>query len=134
MEHMSRPTILVVDDEPFVLDFVAQALQDEGYGVLKARDGADGLRLAREHPPALVITDVMMPRLNGIELIRRLKESAGTASVPIIVMSCVPRGAASVEANHFLEKPFDLEVLLELVKGYAPGETSAASALVADTA
>jgi CheY-like chemotaxis protein len=117
---MSRPTILVVDDEQGVVEILAEVLQDEGYAVLKALDGADGLRLAHEHRPSLVISDVMMPRLSGVELVRRLKDSEETASTPTILMSCVPHEPTSSGATCFLGKPFDLDVFLDLVKGYAP--------------
>ncbi len=131
--HTGLPTILVVDDEPLVVDILADVLQDEGYTVLKARNGADALRLAREHHPALVISDVMMPRLNGVELVRRLKESRDTASTPTILMSCVPVEPASSGATHFVGKPFDLDVILELVHDYAPraAESGASAATAA---
>ena len=118
--NVTRPTILIVDDEENILDILGSVLHEEGYAVLRARDGAEGLRLAQEHRPALIIADIMMPLLTGIELIGRLKESEATASTPTILMSCVSRAPGPTGATVFLGKPFDLDDVLSLVKGYLP--------------
>ena len=113
-------TVLVVEDEEPVQQLVADLLEDEGYHVLVAPDGAQGLALAREAAPDLVITDLMMPVLGGLELCGRLRADARTRGVPIIVMSAAGRAtadAAGVKA--FLAKPFDLDALLALVVEHA---------------
>lgn len=115
---MTRPTVLVIDDEKNITDILAAVLRDEGYGVLMARDGLEGLRLAREHLPSLIITDLMMPRLDGIRLIAKLRQSPATADIPTILMSCVTRDLSGSGATHFLAKPFDLDVVLDLVESY----------------
>jgi two-component system alkaline phosphatase synthesis response regulator PhoP len=80
MEH-SDITILLVDDEPDILEFLGYNLEKEGYKVLKAKNGQKALKLAREHRPQLVILDVMMPVMDGMDAcieIRKLPELAGT--------------------------------------------------------
>lgn len=118
---MSRPTILVVDDEQYIVDILSAILQLDGYGVLKARNGDEALLLARERLPSLILTDYMMPGLDGIQLVRQLGASAATASIPVILMSCVTRDMSDSGAVHFLPKPFDLDVVLRLAERYTKG-------------
>ncbi len=109
-----RPTVLIVDDEPAIVDLLSQLLEDEGYRVASAGDGLAAYEKAREVRPALVIADVMMPRMDGFALVDRL--TAGEHPVPVILMS------AAVESRRrdvpFIAKPFDLGELLELVNTY----------------
>ena len=107
--------VLVVDDEPALLDVLAQVLADEGYAVATARDGEHALRQAERERPDLVLMDVMMPRLDGRDALRRLRVHPDLRAVPVILTSAgVP--AAQVEPGvAFLRKPFDLDRLLALV-------------------
>ena len=105
-------TVLVVEDEPGIRDFLSLVLAEEGFRVTTAGDGLEALRLVEREPPAIVLTDLMMPRLDGYGLIARLR----AARLPvrgIIAMSAV--GAAGQEplgADLFLAKPFAIEQLL----------------------
>jgi CheY-like chemotaxis protein len=121
----ARPTILVVEDEQPVQQLVADLLDDEGYHVLIAGDGAQALALVHTERPHLVITDLMMPVMDGIELCRRLRADEQTRAVPIVVMTAAGRGRSeAARADAYLAKPFDLDVLLELVVSYVgPGQT-----------
>jgi DNA-binding response OmpR family regulator len=82
-----RPTILAVDDEPEVLGFLETFLEGEGFAFVPASSGAEAIELARERRPNLVIVDVMMPGMNGLELCAELRESRATSDVPIILYS-----------------------------------------------
>jgi CheY-like chemotaxis protein len=108
------PTILIVDDEPAIVDLLSQLLEDEGYRVVSAGDGQAAWETARELRPDLVIADVMMPRMDGLALVDRLAN--GSRPVPVILMS------AAVESRRqgvpFIAKPFDLGELLDLVSTY----------------
>lgn len=106
-----RPTVLIADDEPAIVDLLADFLEDHGYDVRKASDGAVALRMVLQQRPNLVIADVMMPRLDGYELAKQI--AIGARDVPVILMSAavVPRGAEVA----FIAKPFDLDDLLEMV-------------------
>jgi len=118
-ELASRPTILVVEDEEPVLQLVADLLDSEGYHVVVADDGLQALTLVQATSPDLVLTDLMMPVMNGVELCRRLRADERTLQVPIVVMTAAGRGQREAAgADAYVAKPFDLDVLLELVESY----------------
>jgi CheY-like chemotaxis protein len=111
--------ILIVDDEPGVADLIETILKEEGYTVGIARDGVQGLMLARDWNPDLILMDIMLPGLDGGAAIRRLKNDPATADIPIVAMSA----ASNIrrlrdelkEADAALSKPFDIEALLAQV-------------------
>lgn len=114
--------VLVVDDEPAVLEVLSQVVEDLGHEVVRARDGAEALQQARARRPDLVVTDHMMPRLAGVDLCRALRREDGLADVPVILLSAVlPHG--SPEAYAFLAKPFEIsefEALVRRALAHAP--------------
>jgi diguanylate cyclase (GGDEF)-like protein len=117
-EATGKFNILVVDDEPDKRHLLATALQLEGYKVETASDGIEGLAAIESHPPDLVISDVMMPRMDGFEMIRRVRANPETAFIPIIIQSAVSRTSrdlrrgAQVGALDFITDPTDLELLI----------------------
>ncbi len=111
--------ILVADDEPFIVDIVATVLEDEGHTVLRAYDGSQALARIENGGCDLLITDNMMPRLSGLELIRRLHEQP-QLTIPTILMSAVHPDILPPAPTFFLPKPFDLEHLLSLVERLLP--------------
>lgn len=110
---MSRPRILVIDDDQSITSFLRRALSYSGYEVEVSADGREGLALALESPPDLVILDIMMPGIDGYEICRRLRSGG---DVPILMLTAkdeVPdrvRGL-DVGADDYLVKPFALEEL-----------------------
>jgi CheY-like chemotaxis protein len=111
-------TILIVDDEQPVRDFLAHLLADAGHRTLQAVHGAEALEVAEKERPDLVVSDIMMPVLNGAELCRRLKARADT---PVILMSAAgPRAAEGTGADGFIAKPFDLADMEALVGRWSP--------------
>lgn len=115
----TRPRVLFADDNSDMRHYVADLL-DSSYDVVSASDGAEALSLALADPPDLVLTDVMMPKLDGFELVRALRSDPRTASVPIIMLSARAGSEAAVEgldagADDYLIKPFSaLELLARL--------------------
>lgn len=109
------PSILVVDDEPYIVDLLVLALEDEGYQVAHAYDGEQAWRLVHQQPPDLIISDISMPRLNGLDLLDRLREQGRLARIPVILMSAVRRKVDRPDIA-FVPKPFDLGGLLDLVE------------------
>src|SRR3954465_10509158 len=108
--------VLVADDEPAVLDALSQVVEDLGHQVMRAHDGREALQLAREQKPHLVVTDHMMPRLSGLDLVRQLREDDVLRDVPVLLLSAaLPLGAGS-EAKAFLPKPFELSEFENLVE------------------
>lgn len=112
-------SILLVEDEPEVAELVEVALTNAGFDVAVAHDGSDALdHLARSRPD-LVVTDVMMPVVDGLELARRIHECPALAEVPVILMSAawdLPRHADRASYRAFLRKPFDVGTLLDTVE------------------
>jgi two-component system phosphate regulon response regulator PhoB len=103
--------ILVADDEPDVLSLVSLNLQRAGFEVLKAEDGESALRIAREQAPALVVLDLMMPGLSGLDVAKQLKQDPKTARIPILMLTAradeVDRIVGlELGADDYVTKPF----------------------------
>ncbi len=104
--------ILVVDDEPDERFLVGRTLRKQGHGVTVAENGAAGLKAVKEQLPDLVVTDVMMPVMDGIEFIKRLRDDPATAGIPILVASGDIHLAGGADA--VLAKPYDDHSLVML--------------------
>jgi CheY-like chemotaxis protein len=107
-------TILIVDDEADILFLLRMTLESAGYSVLEAVNGAEAFERMSTRRPDLVITDLMMPVMDGRELIRRLHETPSLQDVPIILVSANPNG--TVGAQVILRKPFRQEELIGHVR------------------
>ncbi|MFH1036004.1 MAG: response regulator transcription factor [Pseudomonadota bacterium] len=108
---MSKPVVLVVEDERDILDLVDFHLRQAGYQVLKAPDGLQGLRLAQEQRPDLLVLDLMLPGLDGKELCRRLKQSEATRAIPVLMLTALASETDriigfEIGADDYLTKPF----------------------------
>jgi two-component system alkaline phosphatase synthesis response regulator PhoP len=110
-------TILIVDDEEPLRELLAMTLAESGHRTLQASQGRQALeRVARDRPD-LIISDVMMPVLNGRVLCQRLKEDPATQAIPVILMTSAGRQYASgVGADDCMDKPFDLDEMEALVR------------------
>ena len=86
----AKPRILVVDDEPDLIAVLRMGLQMEGFDVLEAADGAEGLRRAREEKPDLVVLDLMLPKMDGYQVCRSLKFDSRYKDLPILILSARP--------------------------------------------
>jgi chemosensory pili system protein ChpA (sensor histidine kinase/response regulator) len=118
------PLVLVVDDSITVRRVTQRLLQREGYRVALAVDGVQALERLREETPALMLSDIEMPRLDGFELARSLRASAQWKHIPIITISSrmaerYRQMAAEIGVNHYLGKPYGEEELLSLIRRYA---------------
>ena len=94
-ERATAPKILIVDDEDDILDLLRYNLEREGYATLTARDGVEALGVAETETPDLVILDIMMPRMDGLEVCRRLRQNARLRTTPILMLT-----ALDAEADH----------------------------------
>jgi two-component system OmpR family response regulator len=106
-------TVLIVEDDPNILDTVAFNLERDGHEVLRASDGVSGLQLAREQTPDLVVLDVMLPRMSGLDVCRILREEQ---SVPILMLTARDSEADTVQgldlgADDYVTKPFSMREL-----------------------
>ena len=110
---MAGEKILIADDEPHIRKLLERYLDHHGYVVGLAADGLEALELVRQQTPDLVITDVNMPNMNGLELTRRLKSEPRTAGIPIVactaaVMDSDEERALEAGCDAFLAKPIDM--------------------------
>ena len=119
------PVVLVVDDDPSVRQIVRANLEAEGYAVREAGSADEGLASLEEEPPDLLLLDVMMPEVDGWEMLRRVQERFGVGAIPVLVFSGTVEeravaDAAARGARGFLGKPFDLQQLIDQAKQIAP--------------
>ena len=112
----SQPVVLAADDDEDILELVAFRLERSGYTVLKARDGEEALQVARERLPDLAVLDVMMPKLDGFEVTRRIRSDGTTKGMPVILLTARAQDADvqagfDAGADDYLRKPFSPQEL-----------------------
>ncbi len=115
--------ILVVDDESDITETMSFMLKAEGYDVITAQDGEEGLRLAKEEMPDLIILDVMMPKINGYKIARLLKYDNKYKNIPIVMVTARGQDADKLigeetGADEYITKPFEFEEVLDAVHKY----------------
>jgi twitching motility two-component system response regulator PilH len=121
MERIRK--ILVIDDEPDVVSYLSAFLEDEGFQVLAASNGPDGLTMAREEAPDLITLDITMPGMSGIEVLTTLRRDERLNGLPVVIITGVTsfdkltdyRDVRAPEG--FMQKPIDLVRLLSMIKG-----------------
>ncbi len=117
----STPTILIIEDEPSILEVEERLLSLEGYCVITAQTGTEGLRLAKTEQPDLIVLDLMLPEMNGEEVLHQLKAFSPTNQIPVVVVSA-KSGLSHIEntfslgAVDFLTKPFNVDEYLSRIK------------------
>jgi CheY-like chemotaxis protein len=110
--------LLIVEDVPNILDFLEVTLKFKGYDVLKARNGQEALDAMQKQRPALIITDILMPKMDGFTLLYHLRTDLATRDIPVVFLSATyiaPEDKAfamAIGATRFLEKPIDTEEFL----------------------
>jgi two-component system, OmpR family, response regulator RpaA len=115
------PQILAIDDDPIILELVAVNLEMAGYRVTKAADGIKGQALAIQMMPDLIILDIMLPKVDGFTVCRRLRQDDRTADIPVLMLSALEETQDKVKgfnagADHYLTKPFDVEEMVARVR------------------
>jgi two-component system, chemotaxis family, chemotaxis protein CheY len=129
------PRVLVVDDDPDMARLISAALSSMGVTPLAAYDALQGMVVAQRESPSVIIVDLHMPAGGGLKLLEKLKASARTAEIPVLVITAdtaadLPRRAQELGARGFLRKPVDLVRLLEVVSpflGIAPDPANRSS-------
>ncbi len=122
MKDNARPVrVMVVDDERNILDIVRFNLEVEGYEVFTAADGMEALSMVHEVAPDLILCDIMMPELSGLEVCRRLKADGRTNQIPIVMLSAKAQSQDKLDsiaagADDFVTKPFDFSDLVARIK------------------
>ena len=118
---MANELILIVEDNPQSLKLVRDILQIKGYQTLEAETGEEGVRLARERQPALILMDIQLPGINGIEALQRLRADPVTSATPVIAVtaSVMTQDRSRIMAagfNGFQSKPISVNQLLATVR------------------
>jgi DNA-binding response OmpR family regulator len=134
---MTKGTILVIDDQKDLADLVRRSLEQEGFDVILAMDGTSGLKIATDHRPDLVVLDLSMPDIDGLEVCQRLKGDPRHVRIPILVLSARASAAERIlglelGADDYLVKPFVPRELVARVKALLrrPGDRTATTAAV----
>src|SRR2546422_471201 len=113
-------TVLVVDDDPVILTIASKRLQAEGVRPLTAENGAEGLRMVREHRPDVVVLDLMMPKMHGYTLIQEIRNDPSLGHVRILVTSAKTYSSdiertRRLGADRYLSKPYDLQKFWDII-------------------
>ncbi|MGE6759521.1 response regulator [Corallococcus sp. AB049A] len=111
--------VLVVDDDPDILEALSEILEAEGFEIRRARNGKEALERLEPDPPHLILLDLMMPVMDGWEFAQRMRQKPDFAAIPIIVLSAdrnVGSKAKDIGAMGHLAKPFELNDLLSMVR------------------
>ena len=119
---LNKYSLLVVDDNKELIDFIKSAFCKSFNQIFTAPDGEKALEIVRKHQPDIVISDVMMPRMNGYELCRQIKEDISISHIPVILLTARNDDASRLQgyktgADAYLVKPFEEEILLEVIRG-----------------
>jgi CheY-like chemotaxis protein len=123
---MDKGRILFADDDPRVVQVVSRYLDLEGYAVETVTDGESAVQRATADPPDLIILDIMMPAIDGIEACRRIRAHHATSRTPILMFSALSEeteAARSAGADGLIAKPFTLPDLAEAVRSFFPQPT-----------
>ncbi|HVL81983.1 MAG TPA: response regulator [Actinomycetota bacterium] len=112
--------ILVVDDDPMIVKLLRLNLEMEGFEVIEAGDGKAALEAVSKHQPDLVVCDVMMPNLNGLEVVARLRKDGAHPDLPVVLLSAKAQAmdvqhGLGAGADEYLTKPFDPDDLIAVV-------------------
>lgn len=116
----AQSPIVVIDDDPGLLSMMTMALQAAGYVVRTAGDGEQGLHLLSTVQPRMVISDIMMPMMDGVEMFQQIKERLQDDGIPIIIITALNRkpwfATLEAEGAAIVQKPFEIDALLQLIE------------------
>jgi DNA-binding response OmpR family regulator len=126
---MPDSTVLVVDDDPVILKLLEVNFEMEGFIVLLAHDGAEGIDVARSERPDIIVSDIMMPGKSGLELVSELKSDPSTSDIPIILLSAKAQNAdvrsgMDAGADEYVTKPFEPLDLVDRVNQLLSSQAS----------
>ena len=118
---MSKQTILVVDDEQDLLDLIEYNLKKEGFAVIKAENGLEGIKAAKEHKPDLILLDIMMPKMDGLEVCNQIRQDQEIKKTPIIFLTARGDEKTEVEGlnmggDDYVTKPISTTKLMSRIK------------------
>lgn len=121
-------SVLIIEDEQALRDALSIKLKNEGYEVLGAKNGIEGLELAKSSKPDCVLLDIMMPGMNGLDVLKEIKANVGLVNIPVIVLTNLPEESArkKVEelggSEYLVKSNVPIEELVEKIKNYLSKE------------
>jgi DNA-binding response OmpR family regulator len=119
---MTKDKILIVEDEPFLLDMYKMKFEQDGFEAISATDGEKAIRISRREKPNIILLDIMMPKINGFEVLKNLKKNPLTKSIPVLIFSNFSqkeqkeKGIALGAADYFVKTNYTPNQVLEKVK------------------
>ena len=122
---MPKRKILIVDDEEFILNLLRNGLTENGFDVITAPDGFEGILSVEDHKPDMVISDIMMPRLSGLDFHKALKNNKETRNLPVILISArdeveIVQKGLSMGAVDYITKPFKINEIVGKLRHHLP--------------
>ncbi|MBI3864621.1 MAG: response regulator [Planctomycetia bacterium] len=129
---MSKPTILIIEDERALVEVLTYNLRKEGFEVVSATDGQDGLRRAQTNLPDLILLDLMLPVIEGLEVCRVLKTGARTRDIPLLILTARSEEVDEIVgfqmgADDYVTKPFKIKPLIQRIKALLRRKKNAAA-------
>ncbi len=126
---MSETKVLIVDDESFIINLLKNGLTENGFDVITADNGFDAILAVEEHKPDVVITDIMMPRLTGLEFLKALKNNPATTDVPVFLISAMDQADMVQEgldlgAADYITKPFKINEIIGKLRHHFPEKST----------
>jgi DNA-binding response OmpR family regulator len=123
--YMSVTKVLIVDDESFIINLLKNGLTENGFDVITADNGFDAILAVEEQKPDVVITDIMMPRLTGLEFLKALKNNPATADVPVFLISAMDQAdmvqqGLDMGAVDYITKPFKINEIIGKLRHHLP--------------
>ena len=125
MANGKQLRVLFIDDEPEILILVKSRVESNGYQGITASNGKQGLELAETQSPQVILLDLLMPEMDGYEVMKKLKSNPDTANIPVILFTAAPpeevtkKGGQVMEAVDFVIKPFDEKALMFIINRIA---------------
>ena len=118
---MTKPRVLIIEDERGLTDVLSYNLNKEGYEVVVANDGREGLRKAQSNPPDVIVLDIMLPEMDGLEVCKQLRSGKQTSKTPILMLTAKGEEmdqvvGFTVGADDYVTKPFSVKVLLQRIR------------------
>jgi CheY-like chemotaxis protein len=116
---VGQKTVLVIEDDPWTRTITTALLAGEGFAVVEAKNGEEGLKQARAHAPHAILLDLALPTKSGLDVLRELKSDPGTQGIPVIVVSAYGTLMNEADAHHavgVIQKPFDYDDLVGQVE------------------
>jgi CheY-like chemotaxis protein len=114
----ARPMVLVVDDDDEIRESLGESVQLEGYEVREAKDGAEAIEIMKATPPALLLLDLMMPGMNGWQVVDEMERNRRLAAIPVFIVTAVPNVSEVRSGYPIFTKPIKLDRMMRTIRAF----------------